>query len=293
MKQLVMTKGLPASGKTTWAKEQIAQFPAGQVVRVNKDDLRAMLHDSGFDRQRTEPFVVATRDQIIAAALADEHVRMVIVDDTNFGRKHEPRLRQLAERHKAEFIVHDFTDVDVAECIRRDLKRPNSVGHKVIRRMHLQFIGTQYEPPVYDEGLPDAVIVDIDGTLAHMTGRSPYDYDRVSKDTVDDLVRDLVLTRADRGDYVLLVSGRPDSCRDATIEWLQNVGGMFYGEAHQKLFMRATGDNRPDDIVKAELYERHIAGRFNVRFVLDDRDRVVAMWRSRGLQTLQVADGDF
>jgi adenylate cyclase class IV len=63
--------------------------------------------------------------------------------------------------------------------------------------------------------------------------------------------------------------------------------------ASQKLFMRQAGDNRDDRIVKREIYEREIKGRYNVRFVLDDRNKVVALWRDLGLPCFQVADGDF
>jgi hypothetical protein len=57
--------------------------------------------------------------------------------------------------------------------------------------------------------------------------------------------------------------------------------------------MRPEGDTRNDGIVKNELFERHLAGRFIIDFVLDDRDRVVAMWRAKGLKVLQVAEGNF
>ena len=57
--------------------------------------------------------------------------------------------------------------------------------------------------------------------------------------------------------------------------------------------MRQAGDNRDDRIVKREIYEREIKGRYNVRFVLDDRNKVVALWRDLGLPCFQVADGDF
>ena len=60
------------------------------------------------------------------------------------------------------------------------------------------------------------------------------------------------------------------------------------------LLMRKDGDNRPDQIVKRELYERHVQGLYEIEGVLDDRDRVVAMWRNDlGLTCLQVAPGAF
>lgn len=57
--------------------------------------------------------------------------------------------------------------------------------------------------------------------------------------------------------------------------------------------MRPEGDERKDSIVKQEIYEKYIKDRYNVRFVLDDRNQVVDMWREVGLKVLQVAPGDF
>jgi hypothetical protein len=57
--------------------------------------------------------------------------------------------------------------------------------------------------------------------------------------------------------------------------------------------MRVAGDHRKDSIVKQEIFENHIDGMFDVQFVLDDRDQVVTMWRSLGLQCFQVAEGNF
>ena len=57
--------------------------------------------------------------------------------------------------------------------------------------------------------------------------------------------------------------------------------------------MRKTGDNRKDAIVKREIYETHIKDKYQVDYVLYDRNQVVEMWRSLGLTCLQVADGDF
>jgi predicted kinase len=290
MTTLYMTKGLPASGKTSWAKAFIHQHKAGEVVRINKDDMRAMLHDSRFDRDRTEKLVVSIRDVLITEALGNKFVKYVIVDDTNFAPKHEQRLRQIAHEMKADFMVQDFTDVPVAECIKRDLKRSNSVGHKVINRMNMQYIQPKYEPPKYDPDLPNAVIVDLDGTLAHMNGRSPYDYsEAVMNDILDETVAGILRQVKDQC-QVLYVSGRKSVCFENTLCWLsQPEHNLPAGKLH----MREADDDRADTIVKAEIYEREIKGKFNVRFVLDDRDSVVAMWRQHGLKVLQCADGDF
>ena len=57
--------------------------------------------------------------------------------------------------------------------------------------------------------------------------------------------------------------------------------------------MRDDDDRRADDIVKRELLARMRDGRFNPELAIDDRRRVVDMWRSEGLVCAQVAEGDF
>ncbi|CAB4182935.1 polynucleotide kinase [uncultured Caudovirales phage] len=295
MPKLIMTKGLPASGKTTWAKNYLATMP--RVKRINKDDLRAML-DNGEWSKENENFVILARDYLIKATLASGYD--CIVDDTNLAPKHEQRLREIALEHSLDFEIKDFTDVTLRECLKRDSERVNSVGEKVIRGMYNSFLKgkvdvAQYPIIPYNDDLPASIIVDIDGTLAHMNGRSPYDYSKVSTDTLDETVASIVRRYYQRDimsdlpdTYVVIVSGREAVCKPETEQWLAD-NGIRYDE----LYMRAAEDKRDDRIVKQEIYEANIKPRFNVRFVLDDRDRVVKMWREQGLKVLQVAEGDF
>jgi uncharacterized protein YcfJ len=57
--------------------------------------------------------------------------------------------------------------------------------------------------------------------------------------------------------------------------------------------MRPAGTNHPDQELKRALYDEHVVGTYDVAFVIDDRDKVVRMWRDLGLTCLQVADGAF
>ena len=58
--------------------------------------------------------------------------------------------------------------------------------------------------------------------------------------------------------------------------------------------MRDEGDYTPDDELKAQWYENMlIEDRHRIKGVFDDRDRVVKMWRSKGLTCFQVGYGDF
>ena len=94
MPDLIMLKGLPASGKTTYAKKMIDEAPKNSIKRVNKDDLRAMI-DNGTWSKGNEKFILVVRDNIVMEALITG--KHIIVDDTNLVPKHEERLRELAK----------------------------------------------------------------------------------------------------------------------------------------------------------------------------------------------------
>ncbi|GLX06758.1 AAA family ATPase [Microbispora sp. NBRC 16548] len=134
---LRVTRGLPGSGKSTLAKKWVAKDPASRA-RVNRDDLRAMLHDGEYLGDATEDKVRTVRDAVITALL--EAGVNVICDDTNLSRRVVDSLRVLAEQAGAGFEVCDLTHVPLEECIRRDSGRERSVGEEVIRGMHRQYL---------------------------------------------------------------------------------------------------------------------------------------------------------
>ena len=139
-----------------------------------------------------------------------------------------------------------------------------------------------------------AIICDIDGTLAMRGERSPYDYSKVGEDEPNLPIVELAKTLSENWSReIIFVSGRDDSCEFETNEWLRMALDIFDSYDDVVLHMRKTGDNRPDAVVKREIYERHIKDRYQVDYVLDDRNQVVAMWRSLGLVVLQVAEGNF
>lgn len=285
----ILTRGLPGSGKSTWALDMIRKHP-GQYKRISKDDLRFMLDASKWSKSN-ERFVLQARDTLILAALAADY--HVIADDTNLNNKHEHHIRELV-KGQATVEIKDFTDVPLDVCIRRDLERPQSVGERVIRDMHRHYLQPKIVPPVYDPNLPDAIICDLDGTLALIHGRNPYDASKCEQDQVNEPVADIVQEyQYHQGGYhILFTSGRSEEYREETQRWL-DTHGFFHPCSNLHLFMRATGDNRQDAIVKREIYEREILGHYNVKFVLDDREQVVRLWRSLGLTCLQVAEGDY
>lgn len=298
MIQITITKGLPASGKSTWAEEQVLSAPANSIKRVNKDSLRAML-DGGRHSKGSESFVLTVRDFIIAQALKDG--KHVIVDDTNLAPHHETRIRKLAEAHttatgKKVTVNVKFFDISVDEAIARDLKRTKSVGERVIRKMYNDFLAPQQNEKVearkvlkQDESLPHAIICDLDGTLA-LLDRSPYDVTKVDTDRLNEPIANIVKKYRYLGYRILLVSGREgtDVGANKTIAWLK-----LHGIQYDILIMREPGDKQKDATLKRSIYEDNIRDKYYVEFVLDDRQQVVDVWRDIGLTCLQVAPGDF
>lgn len=292
--KLTMCRGLPGSGKTTWAMAQPA------TVRVNQDAIRREL---GWTSWAAWDFTGPAENEVHAIKIRRIELglsagRHVISDDTNLGRKRKLAMEELAKAHDADFAIKDFTDVPVDVCIKRDnLRVPEArVGEAVIHKMAVQYgLSTA---PTYDifahvrdqQGAAGAnVICDLDGTLALFKGqRSPYDTARCETDIVNTPVC-LVIRQLSRSGWgVIYLSGREDKFRAATLRWLAR-----YNCPVGRLHMRATGDKRKDWIVKGELFDAHIRGQYYIDFVLDDRNQVVNFWRHIGLTCFQVAEGSF
>lgn len=298
MPTIHLTRGLPASGKTTLARKLVAES-GGRMRRVNLDELRAMLdfNDNGARLGRDhEETVLQIQDAAVLAAV--EGGFDIVVDNTHLVSRIPNRLKRVVAG-RAQFEVHDFTDVPLEECIRRDAARPNPVGEDTIRSMAKR-LGKwrltaeqlndvpQVAPYVADTSLPAAVLCDIDGTLAIHQSRGPYDLERCETDALNLSVAEALDAFRGRGDKVILLSGRQSECRAHTERWLAK-----HGVVYDELWMRATGDRRGDDIVKAELFDAQVRHNFTVRLVLDDRDRVVSLWRRIGLPCWQVNYGNF
>lgn len=289
---LTITRGLPGSGKTTWAKAQ------KHAVRVNRDDLRVMLHGRRIGENWAENQVTLAHRASVEALLragAD-----VICDDTNLRARYVREIAELGMNTGAAVVVEDFTGVPLEVCIERDAARAEPVGEEAIRSMHARYLAGKrgrldlpvaepasvYEPP---GDRPSAILVDLDGTVALMGDRSPYDVTRVHLDRPNEPVIAAVRAMHAAGHTIVYCSGRTDDGRAATEAWLDKHVGVPYAE----LYMRKTGDSRKDSVVKREIFARHIAEQFRVIAVFDDRNQVVRMWRELGLTVFQVAEGNF
>lgn len=149
------------------------------------------------------------------------------------------------------------------------------------------------------------VVFDIDGTLANndhrkhlIEGREDQGkdwdafYDACDGDTPNRAVVELAKVLHKSGYTIDFWSGRMDQgdVRRKTSNWLQKHTGIYSYE----LRMRPKDDFTPDEELKrAWLNEVRNEYCLEPVFVVDDRDKVVKMWREEGITCFQVAEGDF
>ena len=149
----------------------------------------------------------------------------------------------------------------------------------------------------------NTVIFDLDGTLADITARKElatkpngkldwdvfFDPENIKLDVPNSPVVKLAQMLAEDGFTIIIFSGRSDKTKFTTRSWLSNNRIPFH-----KLVMRDSKNKHytPDDILKKDMLDKY-ADIDDVFLVVDDRQKVVDMWRSLGLTVFQVAEGDF
>ena len=298
MTSLKITRGYPGSGKSTWA----LGMEMCEYVRVNRDSIRQQvfgLDGKGILTPKQENEVTKLEVALVEAAL--NAGKSVVVDATHLRQKYAVQWADLAEKHGVLFQVVDFP-VDADECVRRNAERSavEQVPEHVIRDLAKRFPIHSW-PTIKPSGLyseeppitpyvpvttkPTAYVFDVDGTLAQIGGgRNPYDASRAMEDTPTPHVLD-IWDQLKEDHCMLVLTGRKATHRDVTERWLaHNVIHPYM------LWTRANGDNRPDWIVKQELFDTHIAPHFNVLGVFDDRMSVCRMWHLKGVPLFKVGD---
>jgi predicted kinase len=308
---IIITRGLPGSGKSTWADGTAILLK--NTVKVERDEMRK-LHFKQYGKLSREQEEQVTRTQ---EALVRTYIGAgvnVIVSDTNLPDRSVKRWQKIALELGVDALVQEFRDVPLEKVLENNAARnryTKIVPEEVIRDMHNRFIKGRdltkeviytpplelevipYEQPDWGTGYTEAVIYDIDGTLAVLGDRSPYDPTKYHLDTLNVDVHESLLAHWKAGREIIIVSGRDDAYRHETITWLNDVGVQW-----DKLYMRPTenradGKKTEDSIIKYELFNKHIRDeKYRILGVYDDRHRVLRMWRKLGLTTFHVNGPD-
>ena len=138
-----------------------------------------------------------------------------------------------------------------------------------------------------DENLIPAIIVDLDGTLSLINNRTVYDSKEAINDVVNESILDIINRYKDDHE-IIIITGRQVKSHNETHEWLKKNNIKV-----DVLYMRDDNDYRQDSIIKLDVYKKFIKNKYSVKFVLEDRDQVVDMYRQIGLPCFQVYYGDF
>lgn len=294
--EILVLRGFPGAGKTTFAKSLNSTHS-----RVSRDDIRATLtgrSDKFVGDYKFEESVTKVQENLVRSIISTG--RSVVIDDTNLRLKNARKWVALANELGVESDVTNFKP-SLDELLARNAKRMDSVPEKVIRDLYTRFPYDQWQQVLLPEMrehasrqykpnplLTPCVTVDLDGTLAlHTSGRNPYDTSRYMEDTLNEPLAQ-VLSYLHPHVKIGVFTGRSEDFREVCEQWLDENGVEY-----DFMLMRPSGDTRQDSIIKQELFTQHVAPRYLHLGHWDDRNRVVQGLRSIGVNVWQVSDGDF
>lgn len=288
--KIIVLQGPPASGKSYFAKE-LAKAGTPYVI-VNRDSIREGRGEYWIPEQ--EDYISDMEEYAVRSAIKRNLIP--IIDATNLNPKTIEKWENLAKELNCEIEYKKFY-VPFKTALERDEQRDRPVGKKVLKRFYTQYFYDDFIKEIRDNvvirdpvvGIPACIIFDIDGTIAYHQERLPFEWEKLDTDLFDSRIKHLLYRIMILGVKIIFLTGRPESVKKSTEEWLnKNIPEIEFS-----LIMRDSKDFRSGEIVKKELWEKHVEPYYNTLCVFEDSNKCVEMWRDLGLLTCQVANGDY
>jgi len=306
--EFILTRGLPGSGKSTWAKQWVTQAP--NRVRVNRDDIREELYGKeyhGNQKKEAEEKVTQVEHTRIQRALKEG--KSVVSDNMHVNPRFLKAFYRISEQAGVKLGHRDFP-VSVEEAIRRNHLRDRQVPDDIIRKIAREHLGPNGEFHYFDGDYtpkpfkaPEtpgqmAYGFDMDGSLAdtrsitHFVKRDKRrDFDSFHRHSYfippNPEVLQILKDAQAAGFAVLGTTARGEAYREVTEKWLLNNGIEL-----DNLFMRKHGDMRPDYEVKTEMLETQIKPHYDLVQQIDDNVQAVRAFREGGIHVTVVPGFD-
>lgn len=143
--KIILTRGIQGSGKSTWSKKWVEEDPTHRV-RWNNDDFRRMLG----------PYWIPERENLVSTGMSDLiYCAMalgydIVIDNMNLNKKYWDSIQDRIDDYNSNIFIDDpdkrysmefkdFVDVPLEECVKRDSKRENPIGEKVITETYNRY----------------------------------------------------------------------------------------------------------------------------------------------------------
>ena len=303
IKKLILTRGIPGSGKSTWAKAWVAEDPEHRI-RLNWDDMRNMMG----------PYWVPSREPInkhmlwagLNMAAYCTRPYDIVIDNMNLNPKDWKQYEEWitnynqslnSEETNTQYVI-EFKDffISLDECIRRDAMRPNPIGEKTIKdiwRHYKHFIQTTEVENVVNNLRPSTgkvlcVVIDMDSTMCFNTTKRPWYGEGAAEGMIKDVPNPgvvAVVKELQRKFPIVVVTGRDTTQATVTKQWLANQG-----IAPTDFYFRTAGDYRKGVEVKNELINQ-VLNKYDIVAIFEDCEPIVKMFRDMGLTVLQPNKG--
>lgn len=290
---LFMLSGLPASGKSTYAKNLYDDltYHGEEVYRVNKDLLRTMMH---FDNWTylNEKVIKDVEYRIAHNVLAGGS--SVIIDDTNLPlQRNLTAYSDLASKLGVNFEHHPMELQPFNEYVLRDRARKNGVGKSVILSMALR-------NNLFQHNSKGIILCDIDNTVSNAKWREPLirgrekNWDKFYSSSTEDAIigetfgflKSLVYY----GYTLVFLTGRPERYKNITESWLDKSLGLPYAG----VIYRQNGDHSSTEHFKKKVLDKYFANNQlkEIVYVIDDYGPVLQMFKDyfskRGLTNTRI-----
>lgn len=145
MTRLIILIGLPASGKSTLARQIVSKYP--QCRLISTDAIRAKLFG---DEAIQGPWLQVWQEVQYQFQQAVTQTSLAIYDATNAQGQQRRQAIALARETGFSYITGLWLDKSLELCLERNKQRQRQVPEEVIMKMYQQLIDA---PPSCAEGL--------------------------------------------------------------------------------------------------------------------------------------------